>query len=314
MIGERSIAVIGAGMAGLSCARRLAAAGLSPVIFDKGRGVGGRLATRRTFEGLQFDHGAQYVTARKDGFRELLADMRQARVADVWEDSACSKRFVGTPGMTALAKHLAEGLDVRANVKISNISGSTAGWIVTTGAEKLNFQRVVITAPAQQAAVLLGPTHALAADLEAVEINPCLTLMAAFGSGQPEPFVTRRDPEDPLSWIALNSAKPARPAPPCWVAQAGPKWSAAHLEAAPAVIAQQMLRLLCDRLGTDPTTVRYAVAHRWRYANVAEPLGRPFLRDETGTLYLGGDWCLEARVEAAWTSGVAIAQDMLQGM
>jgi predicted NAD/FAD-dependent oxidoreductase len=98
------------------------------------------------------------------------------------------------------------------------------------------------------------------------------------------------------------------------VAQAGPKWSAAHLEAAPAVIAQQMLRLLCDRLGTDPTSVRYAVAHRWRYANVAEPLGRPFLRDETGTLYLGGDWCLEARVEAAWTSGVAIAQDMLEGM
>ena len=170
MIGERSIAVIGAGMAGLSCARRLAAAGLSPVIFDKGRGVGGRLATRRTFEGLQFDHGAQYVTARKDGFRKLLAEMRQAGVADVWEDSACSKRFVGKPGMTALAKHLAEGLDVRANVEISNISGSTAGWIITTGTEKLNFQRVVITAPAQQAAVLLGPTHALAADLEAVVV------------------------------------------------------------------------------------------------------------------------------------------------
>ena len=135
MIDERSIAVIGAGMAGLSCARRLAAAGLAPVIFDKGRGVGGRLATRRTFEGLQFDHGAQYVTARKDGFRKLLAEMRQAGVADVWEDSACSERFVGTPGMNALAKHLAKGLDVRVNVEIRNISGSSTGWIITTGTE-----------------------------------------------------------------------------------------------------------------------------------------------------------------------------------
>lgn len=313
MIAERTIAVIGAGMAGLSCAHRLAAAGFAPVIFDKGRGVGGRLATRRTSEGLQFDHGAQYVTARKDGFRELLAAMRRTGMGDVWADGACSKRFVGTPGMSALAKYLAEGLDVRANVEIRNVSESAAGWIITTGTEKLRFQRVAITVPAQQAAVLLGPTHALAADLKAVEINPCLTLMAAFGPGQPEPFVTRRDPEDPLSWIALNSAKPARPTPACWVAQAGPEWSAAHLEAAPAVIAQQMLRLLCDRLGADPTAARHAVAHRWRYANVAKPLGRPFLRDGTGRLYLGGDWCLEARVEAAWTSGVAIAQDMLEG-
>ena len=57
------VAVIGAGMAGLAAARTLAAAGHAVQVFDKGRGIGGRLSTRRTDYGA-FDHGAQYATVR----------------------------------------------------------------------------------------------------------------------------------------------------------------------------------------------------------------------------------------------------------
>ena len=72
-----------------------------------------------------------------------------------------------------------------------------------------------------------------------------------------------------------------------------------------------MLPLLCDRLGVTPDDVVYAAAHRWRYARVTGALGHPFLSSVDGTLHLGGDWCIGARIEAAWQSGTAIADDIL---
>lgn len=72
-----------------------------------------------------------------------------------------------------------------------------------------------------------------------------------------------------------------------------------------------MLPKLCDRLGVTEDRVTHAAAHRWRYARVTRPLCQPFLTDATGTLHLGGDWCIGPRIEAAWDSGTAIAADIL---
>jgi hypothetical protein len=305
------IAVIGAGMAGLACARRLADAGRSPAVFDKGRGIGGRLATRREAAGLQFDHGAQYVTARGEGFGSVLRRMQDAGAAAPWADGSGRPHVVGTPGMTALAKHLGRGLDLHLGTEVSGLRREDGAWTLQVGGEPRRFDRVVLTAPAPQAAALLGADHPLADALAQVRLDPCLTLMAAMDPAAPRPFVTRADADDPLAWIADDSSKPGRGAVACWVAQAGPAWSAAHLELDREAIAALMLPMLCDRLGVAASAVTHAAAHRWRHAKVAVPLGRPFLRDATGSLHAGGDWCLEARVEAAWISGDAIAHDIL---
>lgn len=305
------VAVIGAGMAGLACARRLADAGRTVVVFDKGRGIGGRLATRRAGDGLQFDHGAQYVTARGEAFAAVLDDLRRAGAAAPWADGSGRAHVVGIPGMSALPRHLARGLDVRLDTAVSAVRADGDGWTFAAGGQTHRFERVVITAPAPQVASLLGPDSALAAELAPVRLDPCLTLMAALDPAAPRPFASRSDPDDPLAWIAQDSTKPGRTGPACWVAQAGPAWSAAHLELEPDAIAALMLPLLYDRLGADPGLARHVSTHRWRYAKVAVPLGRPFARDATGTLHAGGDWCLDARVEAAWTSGDAIARDIL---
>ncbi len=305
------IGIIGAGMAGLSCARIVARAGLSPVIFDKGRGIGGRLATRRTSDGLQFDHGAQYVTARDDRFRALIAQTCAAGAMDRWDDGSGRDHFVGLPGMNTFAKHLCEGLDIRLNSEVTGLLRGEDGWCVSVGAKTHLFRRLVITVPAPQASRLLGQGHPLAAELGIVRLAPCLTLMAAFAPDQPEPFCFRRDPEDPIAWIAQNSTKPGRPNPACWVAQAGSDWSTEHLECNLEEIRDLMLPMLCVRLGADPSEVRHAAAHRWRFAKTTVPLGQSFLRNDDRTLYLGGDWCLGARVEAAWSSGTAIGEDLV---
>jgi glycine/D-amino acid oxidase-like deaminating enzyme len=204
------IAVIGAGMAGLACARRLADAGRSPAVFDKGRGIGGRLATRREAAGLQFDHGAQYVTARGEGFGSVLRRMQDAGAAAPWANGSGRPHVVGTPGMTALAKHLGRGLDLHLGTEVSGLRREDGAWTLQVGGEPRRFDRVVLTAPAPQAAALLGADHPLADALAQVRLDPCLTLMAAMDPAAPRPFVTRADADDPLAWIAHDSSKPGR--------------------------------------------------------------------------------------------------------
>lgn len=300
------IVIIGSGMAGLACARRLADAGLSPVVLDKGRGIGGRVATRRLRD-LQFDHGVQYVNAHGADFAAVLRGLPVAG----WQDGTGRTHSVGVPGMSAVPKALGQGLDIRQGVQVTGLQQDSDGWLVQADDAVLRASRVVVTVPAPQISGLLGAGHPLVADLSPVRLAPCLTLMAAVAA--PAPFITRQDPDDPLSWIAQDSSKPGRllGAATQWVAQAGEAFSLSHLDKTPEEIAVLMLPLLCDRLGVTVARVTHAAAHRWRYARVTQPLGQPFLRRADGTLYLGGDWCIGPRVEAAWTSGTAIADAIL---
>jgi len=303
------IVIIGSGIAGLACARRLAEAGLSPLVLDKGRGIGGRVATRRVGD-LQFDHGAQFVNAHGDGFAAALIGLSVGR----WQDGTGRTHSVGVPGMSAIPKALGAGLDIRQGVQVTRVQQDGDGWVLHVEGDTLNCAHVVMTVPAPQVAGLLGDGHPLVANLASVRLAPCLTLMAAVMA--PAPFITRQDKDDPLSWIAQDSSKSGRPQGlgALWVAQAGEAFSAAHLEKSAEEIAALMLPLLCDRLGVTPDRVTYAAAHRWRYARVTQALGQPFVRSADGTLYLGGDWCIGPRVEAAWTSGTAIADAILAGM
>ncbi len=307
-----SVGIIGSGMAGLACARRLADAGWSPVVFDKGRGVGGRTATRRGAGDVQFDHGAQYVTARDDGFRSVLDGMSRSGAAGRWGASGDKPRFVGTPGMTGLAKHLATGLDVRQRMTVTAVrqaNGRPA--IVVDGGSAHSFDRVVVTAPAPQALVLLETEKSVFSDVERITYDPCLTLMVQLNADVSGGFFSRADADADLAWLAHDSSKPDRRGIGCWVAQAGPDWSAAHLELDLDEIRAKMLPLFIQELGVGADAVVHAAAHRWRYAKVVRPLGGPFVKNVDATIYAGGDWCLGARVEAAWTSGHAIAGDLL---
>ena len=306
------VAIIGAGMAGLACARRLAEAGLAPVIFDKGRGVGGRLATRRVGD-LQFDHGAQSVTARDPDFAAVMRALVAKGAAAVWHDGSGTGHLVGVPGMSALTRAMAVGLDLRHLAKVTSINADGAGWSVAVEDAAQRFDVVVITAPAPQLAGLVGADHPLVDAVSAVRFAPCLTLMAAIDA-KPA-FGTQSDASHPLAWIAADSSKPGRPqgGPTQWVAQASPAFSALYLEETAADIAARMLPMFCDRLQVTADKVIHAEAHRWRYARVTAALGQPFVQSGS-TLYAAGDWCIGPRVEAAWISGDAVAKAILASM
>jgi predicted NAD/FAD-dependent oxidoreductase len=314
----RNVAIVGAGLAGLACARTLAAHGVAVRLFDKGRAPGGRLATRRVEQdgrSYSFDLGAQYLTARGALFSALL----DASGAKPWPQEG---RRVGMPRMSAIPRALAEGLDVTLGREVIAIAGEPGAWRLRhvtprqpgrpeSGEEAPQdsgpFEAVAFAIPAPLAARLIAkPAPHLARVLDMVRMAPCWTLMAAFPAKLPLPD-TLRPSAGPIGWAARDSSKPGRDAASeCWVVQAGAEWSRAHLDVKPAEAAAALLEAFAALAANPLPPPTYTAAHCWRHALVETALGAPCLWEPARGLGAAGDWCIAPRAEAAVESGTAL--------
>lgn len=316
------VAIIGGGVAGLACASELVAHGLRPVVYEKSRGLGGRLATRRGDDGVTFDHGAQYITARGTPLQQLLERAVAADEAHAWQPALHSDTspdaqqwLVGKPTMNAWLKPLAKGLDLRHAAEILPFTPSGRGWRLSTrGLERRDeYDLVVCTVPAQQARTLAATDVGLVRCIESVAMAPCWALMLAFETRATVPFDVWRSDDHALAWVSRNNTKPGRREDKdTWVVHASPAWSATYVECDHDAIVTALLPLLQDLFGAPLPPLAHAAAHRWRYAQTITPLGVPFAANEERTLFLGGDWCLGAWVECGYESGAAIAAAVLE--
>lgn len=326
-----TIAIIGAGMAGLSAATALKAAGRDVVLFDKGRGPGGRMSTRRAETPLgqaRFDHGAQYFTARDPAFQAAIADWVEAGCVADWNgrfveidqsgqvrDASSYPRYVGVPGMNGVIRAMAEPLDVTWGARVSAFSRAAGVWTLDfeDGDVKTGYEAVILATPSEQARDLLSGHTDLFGDggldlalLTAKDSDPCWAAMMAFDAPVGLPWDGAKIAGDGLSWVARNSAKPERGDMEAWVIHASPKWSKRHLEDDKEDVAPHLLAAF-KALGAtvEPT---YLAAHRWRYAQVV--IGQKEAANWSAAHQLGvcGDWMMGPRIENAWRSGQAIAQ------
>jgi renalase len=310
------IAIIGAGMSGLSGAAALADHDHEVALFDKGRGPGGRMSTRRIeVDGRtwRFDHGAQYFTVRDAAFAAEVAGWERDGIVARWP-AAGDDAWVGVPGMNAPVRAMAARHAVSWNTRIDAIVRVDDGWRLASDAVAVDpaaqFDAVIVAVPAEQAAPLLAPVHPAFSQAAARSHSaPCWTALIAFDEPIRTDVRTMRD-AGPIGWAARDGSKPGRGDAETWVVQAGPEWSAAHLEAAPDTVAPALLRLLAERLELALPAPAYLSAHRWRYARSA-PADNGALWD--GALGIGvcGDWLTAPRVEAAWLSGRALADRII---
>jgi predicted NAD/FAD-dependent oxidoreductase len=314
-----NVAVVGAGIAGLSAARSLVDRNHTVKVFERNRVAGGRVATRiltaielpRGLSGdVAFDHGAQYFTVRDQRFSELAAEWERDKIiarwtgrivsfdGEGWEDvDGSTNRYVGTPGMSAIATALASGLDIEYGRKIETLDPLLK-----------DFDRVIVAVPADQARPLVSGIPALASKLARIEMKPNWTVMAAFEERVAARFDAAFVAGSALGWIARNTSKPKRNWKiDCWVLQASSAWSQAHLDDQADDVGSFLMEAFHDLIPAGLPKAFYATVHRWKHALADPPLAIGAIHDDASGITLCGDWCAGSRIEDAYLSGLSAA-------
>lgn len=320
------VAVIGAGLAGLACARRLREAGAHVAVLEKSRGPGGRMSTARG-DGWQADLGAQYFTARDARFIRAVEEWQRQGVAAPWsgrlvrlgaggvtEVADDRRRWVGGPRMSAVTRNLSQELDLLPDTRVTAISGRPREWWIEVGGGQQAgaFHAVVVAVPPPQAVPLLEEAApSLAQRAAAVPMQPCWAALVRVAGEQPG-FDGAFVDDDRLRWIARDGSKPGREDAGVWVLHAAADYSTARLEAAAENVGGELATRFRELAGVAdaPELLR---CHRWRYSQCVRPLAEAYLLSPGDGVGVCGDWCHGSRVEDAWLSGQALAGALLAG-
>ena len=329
-----TVAVIGAGISGLIAARILQDHGLNVAIFDKGRGVGGRMSTRRVDGESRFDHGAQYFTARDPRFQRYVQSWLQQGIVARWPDTdvdpaqrivvfkngeriekdESTERFVGTPAMNNICKHLAAELKVQTATRIETIErvGDNISLSDDCGNSLGEFDSLIVTAPAAQAAELLCNFPSLAGPISKIQMQPCWAVMASFDQPVGNDWVGAFIHDSIVTWAARNNTKPGRVSSlEHLVLHAGHKWTANNWDRDPDEVAEQVLNEFWRSSGIENQHPFHVQAHRWKYAIPLKPPAARCYFDAEASIVASGDWAGGPRVEGAFLSGMAAAGRIL---
>ena len=317
------VVVVGAGLAGLVAANRLVAAGHTVTVLDKGRSVGGRLATRRIGE-ARLDHGAQFFTVRSEAFADVVHGWRSAGLVHEWHRGLGERpdghpRYACPRGMNTLAKHLAEGLDVRVGVLAFALRPAAAGarhpWeVVDDTATAYPADAVVLTCPVPQSLSLAIGAVDIPADLQGLDYDRTLCLLAVLDRPPALPAPGAVQDGDPVFSFLADNARKGVSALPALTAHAGPAWSLAAWDRPAEDVHADLLAEATARWLGDAVVVTSQLK-RWRFATPQRTWPQPALlvAGASGApVVFAGDAFAGPRVEGAAVSGIAAA-DLLVG-
>lgn len=308
---EVDCVIVGAGISGLVTARNLAAADVSTIVFDKGRSVGGRLATRRIGD-ARLDHGAQFMTARSDAFAAQLADWQERGLADVWchgfDSDDGHPRWIGVNGMNSLAKDLANDLDVRVDHRVFAAAWDDGEWLITCDdASTVTASHLVLTAPTPQSfSFVFEAVGTLPRELSSADHDRTIALLAALDS--PSALTgtgARHEPSTDIAFIVDHAIKGISRVPAITM-NTSPAWSERYWDAPPEETEQALVDLIAPFLGS--ASIVEQQVKKWRFATPRATWSTPCWSDEEFQLVVAGDAFGGPRVEGAFLSGLAAAE------
>ncbi len=320
-----SCLIIGAGMAGLTAGRLLAEKGIDVRVLDKGRAVGGRLATRRIESpkgnGV-FDYGAQFMTVSDPLLEEWVLKWNKEGYVEPWpsatEQNGPRTRWIGKNGMRTIAKLLAENLSVHTGVHIIKVEYQNEQWWVydKTGLS-FHADTLVLTAPVPQALDLLQtsqyslPEHEKN-ELEKIIYEPCFALLIMMEQSTEKLALGPIEfDHGSIRWIADNKQKGISPQRIAVTLHASPEFTRHHFDKDHKWVIDHMIDAAVSFIGKI-NVIDTVQLHRWRFSLVTKPFTKPFYSIATpGPLVMAGDGFNGARIESAFLSGKAGAEHLL---
>lgn len=324
------IAIIGAGISGVTLAQSLKYFA-DVVVFEKARGVGGRMCTRYA-EPFYFDHGTQFFTARSKAFQQFIAPLIATGLVSEWKgkvityqaDKTVKDRlwfephYVAAPHMNSLGKHMAEAIDVRLNTEVAALSIRQAdGWhlYALDGCALGVFDWVISTAPPAQTLDLFQAVSVDRSPLQGSRLKGCFTLMIGINEPWTRPWMAAKVHASPVEWIAVNSSKPGRDSKvTTLVVHSSNDWADRHMQDDLQQTQAFLLQQFESITGMACETYDYLSLHRWKYA-IAEENEKPGVYlDHHNHLAATGDWATASRIEAVWLNAVGLAEQIVQSI
>jgi renalase len=327
-----SVAIIGAGISGLTLAHKLKDHA-TITIFEKARGVSGRMSTRRA-EPYFFDHGAQYFTVCSQGFKTFLAPLFEQGIIQEWapqyiqldrngnptntEDNKKKHPwYVGNPGMNAICKYLAKDLapHIHLQTRVENISQNNR-WTLTDdqGNTLGDYDWVISTAPAQQSKELLPSNFSHHNDITNTKMLACCSLMLGFEKPLYLPFEAAHVQNADISWISKNSCKPGRAPQYSLLIQSSHQWAQDHCDDDKDIILSTLINSASKILKQDLSEADHQTIHLWRYAFAQQKETPSPLIDTNSKLAACGDWCTGGRIESAFESASKLANKIIESL
>jgi len=285
------------------------------------------MATRYAGD-FEFDHGAQYFTARTRAFREFLEPLIgeglispwRARCVEIsptgaliqraWEES--EPRYVGVPRMNVVGKALAGGLDIRFGTKVARVERSGSGWrlLLDDVPEPVDTDWLLVTAPLPQAKALLADVEGFGAALCDRQMLGCFSLMLGFDSPPALAYDAAVVSGADIRWIAVNSSKPGRGPASTMVVHAANRWTDANIEVDHDAVRGHMLNEVTRITGIRAADAVHQDIHRWRFANAVKADGASHFLSPRQRLGVAGDWWLGGKVESAFTSAYGLSNEL----
>ena len=313
-------------MAGLSYARALRRAGFYVEIYEGDRVVGGPDghgdARCRTF-----DHGAQYVSTRSDRFKNYVEELIRSGYAAPWrpliqgmdvEAGQGPNWFVGTPGMSAMVRPLAESVRVPTNRGVHTLQRIERGWHLWFDDQTSSgpFAAVAVAVPAPESSLILGREElALADQLETVRFSPCWAVMIRPEQQVLPEYYAYSDMLKVIRWIGRNNKKPGRLAGgEHLVVHASPALPRETEDAEPEAVAEEVWSEVCHILDLPPVRPQQMGAHLWRHGLVEQPLGETSIFSSDLKVGAAGDWCRGRLCDQAFESGASLGKAMVDAI
>ncbi len=322
-----SVAIIGAGLAGLTCGTALK--GLIPTVkvFEKSIFPGGRINRFRAGE-YEFNHGAQYFTVNNPLFWNIVSAWQSEGIVRPWDGwivelergqvsngDMATQRFVGYPRMQMIAEYLARNCDLKVSANISELEKQSDGdWRIFN--ERVDylvvFDIVIIATTAPQVLSLCRHVPAIGNPADKVAITVCWSGMSAFEQRLDLPYDAANVLDSPLSWISRYQTAGQRDALDCWVLHASPEWSQQYAASFRGRVMHALLEAFWEATDLPEKKPVSSSVHCWKHAVPINPINEDSLFDETEAIGACGDWCTAPRIEGAVLSGFSMADRVMK--
>ena len=310
--------IIGAGIAGLLAGTVMSRRGWSVQVLEKGRGLGGRMATRRR-DGAVFDHGAQFFTVRDERFAPWVDDWKRAGIVEPWYELGDSgTHYRGAPGMTAIGKHLARDLAVERDCLVERLGFDGEQWTATSAdsGERFTGRHLLLTAPVPQSLALLSTSDVeLPRDeqekLEAIRFHRCIAALAILKkpSAITDHGGALKLDGEPIQWIADNWRKGISTEVPSVTIHSTPAFAEEHWDHPDDKRLPLLLKAAAPHLGAVMVSCE---SRRWGFSQPAAAFDREAYVNGDRRFAIAGDGLAGGRVEGAALSGLAAAQGLLE--